>query len=97
MIKQLLNDNILVEVESKEQETASGLFLPEASSDKNIQTGVIAFAGSGKINDKGETKPMQVKSGDRILFEKSYGAQEIKIDGKDYLKISESDVIAIIE
>jgi chaperonin GroES len=97
MIKQLLSDNILVEVDSKEQETASGLFLPESSSDKNIQTGVVAFVGIGKTNDKGEIKPMQVKAGDKIMFEKSYNSQEIKIDDKYYTKISEADVVAIIE
>ncbi len=97
MLKKLLNDNLLVEVDSKEQQTSSGLFIPETSSDKNILTGIVAFAGNGKTNDKGEVKPMQVKAQDRIMFEKSYGAQEIKVDGKEYLKISEADVIAILE
>jgi len=97
MIKKLLGDNILVEIIKGEKQTQSGLIIPETVSDKNIQIGIVAFAGEGLTNDKGELKPIQVQPGDKVLFEKSYGASDIKIDNKDYLKISEREIIAIIE
>ncbi|MFA5230590.1 MAG: co-chaperone GroES [Candidatus Paceibacterota bacterium] len=96
-IKKVLNDNILLEVANVEQQTASGILIPETVSDKHIQKGRIAFVGEGRLNDKGERKVMSVSVGDEVLFEKSYNAQEIKIDDKTYLKISESDIIAILE
>ncbi|MDD3156060.1 MAG: co-chaperone GroES [Candidatus Pacebacteria bacterium] len=97
MIKKVLNDNILLEVEIKEQQTNSGIIIPDSASDKQIQTGRIAFVGEGRLNDKGERSLMSVKTGDLVLFEKGYNSQEVKIDEKTYLKISESDIIAILE
>jgi chaperonin GroES len=97
MIKKVLNDNILLEVELQEQQTLSGIIIPDTASDKHIQKGKVAFIGEGKINDKGERKPFSVNIGDMVLFEKSYNSQEIKIDEKTYLKISESDIIAVLE
>jgi len=97
MIKKVLNDNILLEVELQEQQTNSGIIIPDTASDKHIQKGKIAFIGEGKLNDRGERNKMSVNVGDNVLFEKSYNSQEIKIDNKTYLKISESDIIAILE
>jgi len=97
MIKKVLNDNILVIKESSEQQTNSGIFIPDSATDKHIQKGKVAFVGEGRLNDKGERNQISVKVDDLILFEKSYSAQEIKIDDKSYLKISESDIIAILE
>lgn len=97
MIKKILNDNILLEVELQEQQTMSGIIIPDTASDKHIQKGKVAFIGEGKINDRGERKPISVNMGDMVLFEKSYNTQEIKIDDKTYLKVSESDIIAILE
>jgi len=97
MIKKVLNDNILVSVESKEQQTNSGILIPDSASDKHIQKGKVAFVGEGRLNDKGERKPISVSVNDLILFEKSYSTQEIKIDDQSFLKISESDIIAVLE
>jgi chaperonin GroES len=97
MIKKVLNDNILVSVESKEQQTNSGILIPDSASDKHIQKGKVAFVGEGRLNDKGERKPISVNVNDLILFEKSYSTQEIKIDDQSFLKISESDIIAVLE
>lgn len=97
MIKKVLNDNILLEVEIQEQQTNSGIIIPDTASDKHIQKGRIAFIGEGRLNEKGERNKMSVNIGDNVLFEKSYNAQEIKIDEKTYLKISESDIIAILD
>lgn len=97
MIKKVLNDNILLEVEKQEQQTNSGIIIPDTASDKHIQKGRIAFIGEGRLNEKGERNKMSVNIGDNVLFEKSYNAQEIKIDEKTYLKISESDIIAILD
>jgi len=97
MIKKVINDNILLEVEIQEQQTNSGIIIPDSASDKHIQKGRIAFIGEGRLNEKGERNKMSVNVGDNVLFEKSYNAQEIKIDEKTYLKISESDIIATLD
>ncbi len=96
-IKKVLNDNILLVVTNQEQQTSSGILIPDSASDKHIQRGTIAFVGEGKMNEKGERNKISVSVNDEVLFEKSYNAQEIKIDDINYLKVSESDIIAILE
>lgn len=96
-IKKVLNDNILLIVTNQEQQTSSGILIPDSASDKHIQKGKIAFVGEGRVNEKGERNKMSVNVNDEVLFEKSYNSQEIKIDNINYLKVSESDIIAILE
>jgi chaperonin GroES len=90
-----LKDNIVVQVLEAEGKTSGGLFLPDTAKEKPQQAKVIEV-GSGRRMKNGEIVPPSVKKGDKILFGK-YSGNEVKIEGKEYLIISERDVLAILE
>jgi chaperonin GroES len=91
-----LGDRLLVEPIEKEETIAGGaLVIPETAKEKPQQGRVLA-AGPGAKDDSGVRQPLDVKVDDQILFAK-YAGTEIKLDGKKYLIMRESDVLAIIE
>jgi len=90
-----LGDKVLVQRLEAESRTAGGIVLPDTAKEKP-QRGKVISVGEGKILDDGSRRQMQVKKGDTILFT-SYAGTEIKIDGKEYLIMSESDIMAVIE
>jgi len=92
---QPLSDKVLVERLEAENKTAGGIVLPDTAKEKP-QKGKVVNVGRGKTLDDGTIKPMQVKKGDVVLFT-SYAGTEIKIDGKEYLIMDESDIMAVIE
>ncbi len=91
-----LSDHILIEPVKEEEKTKGGIFLPDTASKEKSEEGVIIAVGPGKKTDDGKIVMMSVKVGDKVLFQK-YGPSEIKIDGKEYLIASESDILAVIE
>jgi chaperonin GroES len=76
--------------------TKSGIVLPDTLNKEKPARGEVIAVGPGKILDNGQTAKMSVKTGDQVVFKK-YSPDEIKIDGQDYLVLSENDIIAIIE
>ena len=92
---QPLADRVLVKPMEREEKTKSGIYLPDTAKEKP-QRGKIISVGEGKTLDDGTVKKPQVKKGDTVLFT-SYAGTEIKIDGKEYLIMSESDIMAVIE
>ena len=90
-----LADKVLVERVEAENKTAGGIVLPDTAKEKP-QRGKIINVGEGKVLDDGTRKSMQVKKGDMVLFT-SYAGTEVKIDGKEYLIMDESDIMAVIE
>ncbi len=90
-----LGDRIIVKVLEVEEKTKGGIVLPDTAKEKPQQGKVIAV-GTGRILDSGQTLPLQVKKGDKILFGK-YSGDEVKVEVEDYLIMRESDVLAIIE
>ncbi len=90
-----LADKVLVERLEAEAVTAGGIVLPESAKEKP-QKGKIVNAGAGKVLDDGSRSEMQVKKGDVVLFT-SYAGTEVKIGGNEYLIMSESDIMAVIE
>jgi len=90
-----LADKVLVQRLEAETKTAGGIVLPDSAKEKP-QKGKIVSVGKGKMLDDGTVKKMQVKKGDMVLFT-SYAGTEVKIDGKEYLIMNESDIIAVIE
>ena len=90
-----LADKVLVQRLEAENKTAGGIVLPDTAKEKP-QRGKVVSVGEGKLLDDGARKKMQVKKGDTILFT-SYAGTEIKIDGKEYLILDESDIMAVIE
>ena len=90
-----LADKVLVERVEAESTTAGGIVLPDTAKEKP-QRGKIVSVGEGKRLDDGTRQDVQVKKGDLVLFT-SYAGTDIKIDGKEYLIMDESDIMAVIE
>jgi chaperonin GroES len=90
-----LGDKVLVERVEAESKTAGGIVLPDTAKEKP-QRGKIVAVGEGKVLEDGTRRPVQLKKGDLVLFT-SYAGTDIKIDGKEYLIMDESDIMAVIE
>ncbi len=90
-----LHDRILVKRLEEEEKTKGGIIIPDTAKEKPIEGEVIAV-GNGRVLESGETRPLEVKVGDRILFGK-YAGTEIKIEGEEYLMMREDDVLGVIE
>lgn len=90
-----LHDRVLVEALEAEVKTAGGVILPDTAQEKP-QEGKVISTGSGVRGDDGKFVALDVKTGDRVLYGKWSGT-EVKVDGKDYLIMKESDIMGIIE
>ena len=90
-----LGDRLVVLPSEQEEQTSSGIFLPETAKEKP-QQGVVKAAGPGIRKDDGERIAMDVAVGDTVLYAK-YAGTNIKLDDGEYLILKESDVLAIIE
>lgn len=90
-----LFNNVIVKPLAKEEITKSGIVLPDTIDKEKPEKGEIIAVGTGKVLDNGQTLKMSVKVGDKVMFKK-YAPDEIKVDGEDYLVLSESDIIAVI-
>ena len=84
-----LADRVLVEPKEAETKTASGIIIPDNAKEKP-QKGTVVAIGNGTKDE-----PLTVKGGDTVLYGK-YGGTELKLEGKDYLMMRESDILAII-
>ena len=89
-----LGDRILVKRIEAEEKTKGGIVLPDAAKEKPKE-GIVVALGQGKLLDSGERGAMQLKVDDRVLFT-SYAGTEVKIDGNEYLIMSEDDVLAVV-
>ncbi|MEI6296937.1 MAG: co-chaperone GroES [bacterium] len=93
-----LQDRVLVEALSEHErgkETKSGIFIPETAEKERAERGTVIAVGPGKMNDEGKIIPMSVTVGDKVIFSK-YGPDEIKVDGKEYFILSETNILAIV-
>jgi len=90
-----LADKVLVQRLEAENKTAGGIVLPDTAKEKP-QRGKIISVGQGKMLDDGTVRKPQVKKGDSVLFT-SYAGTDVKIADKEYLIMSESDIMAVIE
>jgi chaperonin GroES len=89
-----LHDRVVVKRLDAEEKTAGGIIIPDTAKEKPMEGEVIA-AGPGARNEAGALVPLDVKSGDRILFGKWSGT-EVKLNGEDLLIMKESDIMGII-
>ncbi len=94
-LKPLFN-NVIVKPTPKEEMTKSGIILPDTMDKDKPEQGEVVAVGEGKVLDNGQLSKMVVKVGDKVMFKK-YSPDEIKVDGEEYLVLSESDIIAILE
>ena len=90
-----LADKVLIQRLEAESKTSGGIVLPDSAKEKP-QRGKVVSVGDGKVLDDGTVQKLQVKKGDMVLFT-SYAGTDIKIDGKEYLIMTESDIMAVIE
>jgi chaperonin GroES len=84
-----LHDRVIVQAAPAEEKTAGGIIIPDTAKEKP-QRGTVVAAGPGKKDE-----PMTVKTGDNVLYGK-YAGTEISIEGKDYLIMRESDILAVV-
>ena len=90
-----IGDRIVIKVIEDTEQTSGGIFIPDSAKEKP-QKGEVIAVGLGKLNEKGEREPMDVKVGDTVLYAK-YAGTDIKMDGVEYKILSIKDALAIIE
>ena len=90
-----LHDRVLIRRVAEEEKTKGGIIIPDTAKEKPSE-GEIVAVGSGKVNDKGEIRALEVKKGDRVLFGK-YAGNEIKVDGAELIILREEEILGIIE
>ncbi len=89
-----LGDKILVQRVAAQEQTESGIYLPQSAKEKPQEATIVAV-GDGKVLDNGERAPFQVEKGNTVLIGK-WGGTELKIDGEDYLIMTEDDILAVV-
>jgi chaperonin GroES len=90
-----LYDRVLIRRVAEEEKTKGGIIIPDTAKEKPSEGEVVAV-GSGKLNDKGQLRPLEVKKGDRILFGK-YSGNEIKVDGDELIILREDEILGVLE
>ncbi|MDO8848676.1 MAG: co-chaperone GroES [Coriobacteriia bacterium] len=91
-----LFDNVVVKPAKADEQTKSGIFLPDTAKEKP-QKGEIVAVGEGRWEDEGVKRlPMDVKVGDVVIY-KEWGKTSIKIDGEEYFIMSQSDILAVVQ
>jgi len=90
-----LGDRILVKREEPSETVKGGIIIPDSAKEKP-QEGKVVAVGKGRRDDDGNTIPMEIKKGDRILMGK-YAGTEVALDGEEHIIMREDDVLAIIE
>lgn len=90
-----LNDKIVVKRLEADDKTVGGIILPDTAKEKPKQGEILAI-GEGKPLEDGKRAPFQVKVGDRVLFS-SYSGSEVTLDGKEFLIMTEDDILAVVD
>lgn len=90
-----LGDRVVIKPTEQEEQTSTGIFLPETAKEKP-QQGKIVAAGPGARKETGERITMDVQVNDTVLYAK-YAGTSIKLDGQEYLILKETDILAIVE
>jgi chaperonin GroES len=90
-----LGDRVLVKRIKEEERTKGGIVIPDTAKEKP-QEGVVVAVGKGKYGEDGKLIPLEVRSGDKILFGK-YSGSEVKLDGEEHTIMREDDILGILE
>ena len=90
-----LQDRVIIKRVEEEKTSAGGIVLPDSATEKPIKGEVVAV-GNGKVLDNGETRPVDVKVGDHVLFGK-YSGTEVKVDDDELLVMREEDIMGVLE
>ncbi len=90
-----LGDRVVLKLVEQEEKTRGGILLPDTAKEKP-QKGDVLAVGTGKVLDSGEKIPLDVKVGDKVIFAR-YSGTEVKVEGEEYLIVSERDILAIAD
>jgi chaperonin GroES len=90
-----LHDRVLIKRVEEEQKTKGGIIIPDTAKEKPAEGKVVAV-GTGRVQDDGKVRPLDVKKGDRVLFGK-YSGTEVKVDGDELIIMREEDILGVIE
>lgn len=94
-----LGDRVVVaplSTDEKNGQSKGGIIIPETADKERPEQGKVVAVGPGRVDDNGNLVPISVKKGQTVLFAK-YGPEEVEFEGKKYLIVSESQILAIIE
>jgi chaperonin GroES len=90
-----LQDRVVVSRIAEQEKTKGGIIIPDTAKEKPVEGKVLAV-GNGRVLEDGSLRKLDVKAGDRVLFNK-YGGTEVKIDGEDLLILREDDILGVVE
>ena len=90
-----LQDRLVVSRIAEEEKTKGGIIIPDSAKEKPVEGKVLAV-GNGRVLEDGSVRKLDIKAGDRVLFNK-YGGTEVKIDGEELLILREDDVLGVVE
>ena len=90
-----LGDRVLVKRIKEEERTKGGIVIPDTAKEKP-QEGKVIAVGKGKYSDEGKLIPIEVRSGDKILFGK-YSGSEVQLDGEEHIIMREDDILGILD
>jgi chaperonin GroES len=90
-----LQDRVVVSRIAEQEKTKGGIIIPDTAKEKPVEGKVLAV-GNGRVLEDGSLRKLDVKAGDRVLFNK-YGGSEVKIDGEDLLILREDDILGVVE
>ena len=95
MLVKPLHDRVLIKRLEEETKTAGGIIIPDNHKEKPARGEVIAI-GSGYRNTDGSIRPLEVKSGDHVIFSK-YSGTEVKVDGKEFIIMKEEEILGVVQ
>jgi chaperonin GroES len=90
-----LGERVLIEIKTTEEKTTGGILIPQAAQEKT-QEGKVIAVGPGKVDEKGVKHPLDVKAGDKVIYDK-YAGTQITLNEKDHLLIKADEILAVIE
>ncbi|MFT3922688.1 MAG: co-chaperone GroES [Myxococcales bacterium] len=90
-----LHDRVLIKRVEEEQKTKGGIIIPDTAKEKPAEGKVVAV-GTGRVQEDGKVRALDVKKGDRVLFGK-YSGTEVKVDGEELIIMREDDILCVIE
>ncbi len=90
-----LGDRVLIQRVEAETTTKGGIVLPDTAKEKPRE-GIVKALGKGRLLENGERADFTVKKGDRVLFS-SYAGTEIKVEGQEFLVMSEDEILAVLD
>jgi chaperonin GroES len=91
-----LHDRVIIRRQEAESKSAGGIVLTGSAAGKSTR-GIVTAVGNGRVLDNGELKALDVKIGDTVIFNEGYGAKIEKIDNEEFLILTESDILAVVE